>query len=149
MPPWKPTKNHETTLKTMETNQKPWKTMIPPWKTMETNQKPWKTRGHHQRGVTTDLQDTAWESDDFSSPTRGHNWLAWESDDFLSPTRGHNWPFRCLDKMNQRWSDITKRAYIFRTKSCFFSMPSWDWWMIWPERDLIWAGRLRCCREFV
>ena len=25
----------------METNQKPWKTMKPPWKTMETNQKPW------------------------------------------------------------------------------------------------------------
>ena len=53
------------------------------------------------------------------------------------------------NKMNQRWSDITKRTYNFRTKSCFFSMPSWDWWMIWPERDLIWAGRLRCCREFV
>ena len=29
--------------KTMETNQKPWKTMKIPWKTMETNQKPWKT----------------------------------------------------------------------------------------------------------
>ena len=29
--------------KTMGTNQKPWKTMKPPWKTMETNQKPWKT----------------------------------------------------------------------------------------------------------
>ena len=32
------------------------------------------------RGVTTDLHDTAWESDDFSSRTRSHNW-----------------PFRCLD----------------------------------------------------
>ena len=31
-------------------------------------------------GVTTDLYDTEWESDDF-----------------LSGTRGHNWPFRCLD----------------------------------------------------
>ena len=29
------------TNKTMETNQKPWKTIQPPWKTMETNQKPW------------------------------------------------------------------------------------------------------------
>ena len=32
------------------------------------------------RGVTTDLHNTEWESDDF-----------------LWPTRGHNWPFRCLD----------------------------------------------------
>ena len=31
-------------LKTLETNQKPWKTMKPPLKTMETNQKPWKTK---------------------------------------------------------------------------------------------------------
>ena len=35
---------------------------------------------HDQRGVTTDLHNTEWESDDFS----------W-------PTRGHNRPFRCLD----------------------------------------------------
>ena len=26
-----------------------------------------------------------------------HNAPAWESDDFSWPTRGHNWPFRCLD----------------------------------------------------
>ena len=32
-----------STIKTIETNQKPRKTMKPPWKTMETNQKPWKT----------------------------------------------------------------------------------------------------------
>ena len=32
-----------STNKTMETHQKPWKTMKPPWKTMETNQKPWNT----------------------------------------------------------------------------------------------------------
>ena len=31
-------------------------------------------------GVITNLQDTGWESDHFSSPTQGHNW-----------------PFRCLD----------------------------------------------------
>ena len=47
-------------------------------------------------------------------------------------------------KMNQRWSDITKRTYNFRTMSCFFNAI-----MIWPERDLIWAGRLRYCRGFV
>ena len=29
-----------STNKTMETHQKQWKTMKPPWKTMETNQKP-------------------------------------------------------------------------------------------------------------
>ena len=34
---------HETNLKIMETNQKPWKTMKPTWKTMETKQKPRKT----------------------------------------------------------------------------------------------------------
>ena len=34
----------------------------------------------HVGGVTTDLHDTGWESDDFSSHRRGHNW-----------------PFRCLD----------------------------------------------------
>ena len=41
---WKPTRNHDKTMKppwkTMETNQKPWKIMKPPWKTMETSQKP-------------------------------------------------------------------------------------------------------------
>ena len=37
--PWKPTKNHETTLKNYWNQPK---TMKPPWKTMETNQKPWK-----------------------------------------------------------------------------------------------------------
>ena len=40
---WKPSKTIKPPWKTMETNQKPWKTMKPPWKTMVTNQKPWKT----------------------------------------------------------------------------------------------------------
>ena len=30
-------------------------------------------------GVTSDLQDTAWESDHFSSLTRGHKWPSWHS----------------------------------------------------------------------
>ena len=33
----------------------------------------------HLRRVTTDLHDTAWESDDFSLPTQGHNWPSWHS----------------------------------------------------------------------
>ena len=40
----KPWKTMKPPWKTMETNQKPWNTMKPPWKTMETNQKPWKTK---------------------------------------------------------------------------------------------------------
>ena len=49
-------------------------------KTMKTHLEPWKT----------DLQDTAWESDNF-----------------LSLTGGPNWPFRCLDfnliNSTQKW----------------------------------------------
>ena len=44
-----------------------------------------------QRGATTDLHDTEWESDHFS----------W-------PTRGHNWPFRCLDRRLAGLEFLTK-----------------------------------------
>ena len=39
----KPWKTMKPPWKIMETNQKPWKTIKPPWKSMKTNQKPWKT----------------------------------------------------------------------------------------------------------
>ena len=34
-------KNHETTLKTMETNQKPWNYLEKPWKPTKNHEKPW------------------------------------------------------------------------------------------------------------
>ena len=113
-------KNHETTLKNMETNQKPWKTMTPAWKTMETNQKPWNhhetlwkpTKNHeitlknqggragitekrYLRGVTTDL----WDRGGGQGRNNGKTLL----------TRGHNWPFRGLDFANETNGD----SYLF------------------------------------
>ena len=53
-------KNHGNQPKTMETNQKPWKTMKPPWKTMETNQIPWKTMNQPWKTIETNKNHEKW-----------------------------------------------------------------------------------------
>ena len=61
----------------METNQKPWKTMKPPWKTMETKQKPWNhlgkpwkpTKNHENFQKKNSKNFFPKKSDDFSLQT--------------------------------------------------------------------------------
>ena len=55
----------------------------------------------------------------------------WESDDFSWPTRGHNWPFRCLDSsvlvqlpVSQRQNSTLRGFVLFSCTfvfQCFFS----------------------------
>ena len=84
--PWKPTKNHETTLKIMETKQKPWNQLEKPWKLTKNYEKPWnylektwKLIKNHEKPWN--CLEKPWKptKNHETTPTRGHNWPSWHS----------------------------------------------------------------------
>ena len=88
----------------METNQKPWKTMKPPWKTMETNQKPWKnhettlkTMKNHENYLKKPWKPTSFGPKNVTSLTGGSNWPPLVQKTWRYSRGGSNWPFRWVD----------------------------------------------------
>ena len=77
------------------------------------------------RGVTTELHDTAWESDHFS-------WL----------TRGHNWPFRCLDFwgfLELPWPPLPTQSN-FMVRNGFYRCPTHSYTSFMFNSHLGWYG---------
>ena len=127
--------------KTIETNQKQWKTMKPPWKTMETNQKPWNhlektwkpTKNHekpwsHLEKPTGGPTDLYW-SKNVTVTNTGSNWppliqkryryqhavptdLHWSKNVTVTNT-GPNRPFRCLDSQTNLFSVKKLTSTVF------------------------------------